>query len=71
MRVRDLHPTNKRECNQLALEVADIRFKVVALPHLNGEEMVVVSLSLPQDAYLVRNALDISSKLWRECRGRE
>jgi len=36
-----------RDLGQLVLEVADIRFDVVALPHLDGEKVVVVPLSFP------------------------
>ena len=55
-RVRDLQPADERECgdiltafenlSQLALEVANIRFEAVALPHLDNEKMVVVPLNL-------------------------
>jgi len=54
--VRDLHPANKRECkdvliivgdlDQLAVEVADVRFEAAALPHFDSEKMVIVPLSL-------------------------
>jgi len=54
--MRDLQPVNEREygdvpttvedLGQLALEVADVRYEHVALPHLNGEKIVVVSFSL-------------------------
>ena len=52
--VRNLQPAGERECrdvltavgdlDQLALEVTDVGFEVVALPHLDGEKMVVVLL---------------------------
>ena len=55
--VRDLQPADERECGdvliavedlgQLALKVANIRFEDVALPHVDGEKVVVVLLSLP------------------------
>ena len=55
--VRDLQPADECDCkdvlttvedlSQLALEVANVRFKVVTLPHLDGENVVVVPLSLP------------------------
>jgi len=54
--VRDLQLVDERESGdvltvvgdlgQLALKVVDVRFEVVALPHLDGEKMVV-PLSLP------------------------
>jgi len=50
-----LQPADECECRdiftaiwdlgQLALEVADVRFEAVALPHLDGEKMMVVPLS--------------------------
>ena len=53
---RDLQSADEREygdvliaigdLGQLALEVADVRFEVIALPHLDGEKMVVVPFSL-------------------------
>ena len=55
--VRDLQPADEHDCGdvlitvedlgQLALKVANIRFKDVALPHVDGEKVVVVLLSLP------------------------
>jgi len=52
--VRNLQPTNERECRdvltvvgdfgELVLEESDVWFKIVALPHLDGEEMMVVLL---------------------------
>ena len=60
--MRDLHPTNEHErgdvlttvgdFGQLALEVADIRFEIVALPYLDSEKIVIVSLSLPAGCIL-------------------
>jgi len=54
--VRDLQPTDKHECRdvlsavgnfgQLALKVADRRFKATTLPHIDGEKMVATLLSL-------------------------
>jgi len=51
-----LQPADERECEDvliavrglghLALEVADVRFEVVALSHLDCEKMVVIPLSL-------------------------
>jgi len=46
----------------MALEVADIRLEVVALPRLDGEKMVIVPFGPRRDAYWVRNALETSSK---------
>jgi len=80
-RVRDLQSVDERKCKdvltaigdlgQLALEVANVRFEVAALPHLDDKKMVVVPLCLSADAYWVRNASDTSPKLWRKCGGRE
>ena len=39
--------TAARDLSQLALKVADVRFEVVTLPHLDGEKVVVIPLSLP------------------------
>ena len=54
--MRDFQLVDKRECRevltafgnlgQLALKVANVRFEVVALPYLDSEKMIVVSLSL-------------------------
>jgi len=54
-KVRDLQPVDERKCKdvliavgdfgQLALEVANVRFEAVALPHLDGE-VVVIPLNL-------------------------
>ena len=56
-RVRDLQPTNKCECRdvltavgelgELAFGEIDVRFEVVVLPHLDGEEVMVVLLGFP------------------------
>ena len=35
------------DLGQLVLEVANVRFEVVTLPHLDGEKVVVVPLGLP------------------------
>ena len=40
-------PHRMRKFGQLALEVAEIGLEAIALPHLNGENMVVVLLGLP------------------------
>ena len=54
--MRNLHPTDKRECKdifiavgnlgELVLKVADVRLEVVAIFHFDGEEVVVVLLGL-------------------------
>ena len=36
------------DLGQLALKVANVRFEVVALLHLDGEEMVIFPLSLSE-----------------------
>jgi len=33
---------------KLALEVDDVRFEVITLPHLDGEKIMVVPLSFPE-----------------------
>jgi len=55
--MRDLQSADEYKCrdiltavgdlDQLALKVAYVGFEVVALPHLDGDKMVVVPLSLP------------------------
>jgi len=54
----------------LALKVADIRFEVIALPHLDGEKMMVVSLSLSarciQGEKHFRQFLEVVERLWRQ-----
>ena len=55
--VRDLQPADERECgdvltavgdlSQLTLEIDNVRFEVVALPHLDKKKVVVVSHILP------------------------
>ena len=55
--VRDLMPADEREykdvltavrdLGQLALKIADVGFEAIILPHLEGENMMVVPLSLP------------------------
>jgi len=35
------------DIDQLALEVADVEFQVVSLPHLDSENVVIVPLRLP------------------------
>jgi len=54
--VRDLQTDDECECKdvltavgdlgQLTLKVADVQFEAVVLPHLDGEKVVVVPLSL-------------------------
>ena len=51
------------DLGQLALEVVDVRFEAVALPHLDDEKMVIVSLSLPARCVLGVNASETFSKL--------
>ena len=60
--LRDLQPADERECRdvliaigdhgQLALKVANVRFKVVTLSYLDSEKVAVVSLSLPAKCVL-------------------
>ena len=60
--VRDLQLADECECrdvltavgdlSQLALEVADVGFEVVALPHLDSEKIVVVRLRIPMSCVL-------------------
>ena len=54
--MRNLQPADERECRdvliavenfgKLALEEVDVWFKAIALPHLNGEEMIVILFGL-------------------------
>ena len=56
-RVRDLQSADEHECRcifivvenfgKLALEVADVGFEIVTMPHFDGEEVVIVLLGLP------------------------
>ena len=55
--VRDLQLTDERECrdvhtivgdlDQLTLEESDVGFGAITLPHLDGEEVMVILLGLP------------------------
>ena len=38
--------TTVGDLDQLALEVADVRFEAITLPHLDGEEVMIVFLGL-------------------------
>ena len=79
--VRNLYPTDKRECRdiftvvenlgELVLERDDIRLEIVIVPLFDAKEVVVILFGLPVGDDLVRNTLVISLKLWSECRGRE
>ena len=40
-------PITVGDFGQLALKIDNVRFEVIALPHLDGEKMMVVPLSLP------------------------
>ena len=61
--VRNLQPADERESidiftairdlGELALEQADVRLEAVTLPHLKGEEVMVVLLDLRQEAFRV------------------
>ena len=56
---------------ELVLEVVDMRLKVVALSHFDGEKVVIILISLLGEAYWVRNASVTSLKLWSERSSRE
>jgi len=75
--VRDLQPADECECmdiltavgylDQLALEVADVRFEAVALPHLDDENMVV-PFSFPARYVLGEECfrhLEVAERMWR------
>jgi len=78
--VRDLQPADECDCKdvltavgdlgQLALEVANVRFKVVTLPHLDGEKVVVVPLSLPARCELGEeifgHLFEVVERTWRQ-----
>ena len=78
--VTDLQLADECECRdvlttvvdlgQLALKVTDARFEVVALPHLDGEKMVVVPLSLLARCVLVEEffeyVLKVVDRMWRQ-----
>ena len=55
---------------QLALKVANVRFEIIALSHLEGEKMVVVPLSLLVICVLgeerFRCLLEVVERLWRK-----
>ena len=57
------------DLGQLALKVVDVRFKVIALPHLDGEKMMVVPLSLPTRCVLgeecIRHLLKVTDRMGR------
>ena len=79
--VRDQQSTDECKCRdfliaagnlgELALEVSGVGVEVVTLPYLDYEKVMVVSLSLPRDAYWIRNDSATSLKLQRECGGKE
>ena len=56
------------DLGQLALEVADVRFEAITLPHLDREEVMAVFLGLLEGCVLGENASKACSKLCRECR---
>jgi len=56
---------------QLALKIAYIGLEDVAMPHFNGEKVVVVLLGLPTRGVLSEEHFSSSSKLWREWGGLE
>jgi len=76
--VRDLQSADECECRdvltgdlgELALEVADARFEAVALPHLNGEKVVVVLLSFSARCVLREerfgHLLEVMERMWRK-----
>ena len=78
--MRDLQPVDERECRdvltavgdigQLVLKVAAVRFEIVAMPHLDGEKMVVVPLSLLARCVLVEEffeyVLKVVDRMWRQ-----
>jgi len=76
-----MHSTDERECiyiltavgnfGQLALKVADVGLEAVTLPYFDREKVVVVLLGLPARGILSEECSAISSKLQRECDGRE
>jgi len=59
-----------RELGQLALEIADIRFEAIVLPHLDWENLVVVSLSLLARCVLgdehFRHLLEVAERMQRQ-----
>ena len=79
--VRGSQPADECECRyvliaigdvgQLALKVTDVIFEAITLSHYDGKKTVVVPLNFRRDLYWMRNALETSSKLWREHGGRE
>ena len=55
---------------KLALKVADVRLETVTLPHLDGEEVIVVLLGLPTRSVLSEESVT-SLMLRRECGDRK
>jgi len=55
--VRDMQSTDKRECRdiftavenlgELVLKITDVQLEVVALPHFDGEKVVVILYGFP------------------------
>jgi len=78
--VKDLQPANECKCRdvliavgdlgQLALKVASVRFKVVTWFHLDGEKVVVVSLSFPVRCVMGEESyghlLQVVERMWRQ-----
>ena len=53
----------------LALKVADVKFQAVTLPHLDGEKVVVVALSLSTRCVLGEERfehLEVVERMWRK-----
>ena len=80
-RVRELQFANEHErrniftavgnFDKLALEVTDVGFKTVTLPHFDGEEMVIILLGLPTRGILSEECLGYLLEVMEECCGRE
>jgi len=77
--VRELHSADERECRsiptvfrdlgQLPLEVTDVRFVDVALPHFDSKKMVVIPLSLPARCILGEECLGYLLEVGEGLRG--
>ena len=63
---RDILPA-VGDLGQLALEVANVRFEVVALSHLDNEKVVVILLSLPAKCVLgekrLRHLFEVAARM--------
>jgi len=78
--VRNLQPADECECRDVltaigdlglfALKVANVGFDVVALPHLNSENVVVVLFSLLARCVLGEERLghlvEVAVRMWRQ-----